>query len=252
MELLHLTESIVSGQIAPLPDGPPGVGLRALVSGSIGSTAISTGTATFQPSGALAAHFHTFSEVITIISGSVDVNVEGREYTLTQFDAIHLPAGTVHAVRNRHETDTAVALWSFASPEPTRTFASESPVTERRGAPAPGDPEALVRFAQAPAYEPAPGVLFRDLSSAAQIRGGYGCLQPGSSLLCHANTYDAAMTIVEGQAICVVQDRRYTLSNHDTAFVPHGRPHSFRNDGEGPMVMLWVCAVSGPDLRPEV
>jgi quercetin dioxygenase-like cupin family protein len=252
MRLPRFTESIVSGQIAPLPDGPLGVDLRALVSGSIGSSAISTGTATFQPSSALAAHFHTFSEVITVISGSVAVNVEGREYSLTQFDAIHLPAGIVHAVRNRHQTDTAVALWSFASPEPTRTFAFEPPVTERRTAPSPGDPEALVRFAQTAEYERSPGVLFRDLFSTARIRGGYARFQPGATLPYNEYDHDAAITIIVGQAICAVQDHRSTLSNHDTAFLPQGKAHSFQNDGEGPMVMLWVYAVSEPEFEPAV
>jgi len=190
--------------------------------------------------------------VITVISGTVDVNVDGREYSLKPFDAIHLPAGTVHAVRNRHRTAVAVALWAFASPEPTRTFAFEPPVSEHRIAPAPEDPETLVRFVQALDYEVAPGVLFRDLSNATQIRGGYCCVQPGASLPCHAFSHDSAMTIVEGQAHCVVEERRYALCNQDTVFLPHGKSHQFHNDGDVPAVMLWVYSVSDTGLRSDV
>lgn len=249
----RVAESIASGSCVPLAGSPPGVQLRVLVSEACGAAGICTGTATFAPSSEIPAHFHSFSEVITVLSGCLGVAVEGREYWIQPHDAIHVPAGTVHAVRNRDRTEHAVAHWSFASAEPSRTFVPEPPIAATRGlgAPEAGDPESVVRFEQAPAYELAPGALFRDLFAgrlgSASICGGYGRLQPGSSLPCHVHSHDGSITIIEGQATCLAEGNRYSLSHHDTAYVPQGKPHRFRNDTESFMAMIWVYAGSEPE-----
>jgi quercetin dioxygenase-like cupin family protein len=115
----------------------------------------------------------------------------------------------------------------------------------------PEDPEFIVRFDGAEVYELSPGADFRDLFAgrfgSVGICGGYGKFQPGASLPCHVHEYDESITIVEGQATCLVQGNRYQLSGYDTAFVPEGRPHRFINQSDLPMAMIWVYAGTEPE-----
>jgi mannose-6-phosphate isomerase-like protein (cupin superfamily) len=119
------------------------------------------------------------------------------------------------------------------------------------GNPSAGDPESIIRFAQATIYELSDGTEFRDLFAgrfgSVGICGGYGRFQPDASLPCHIHQYDESITIVEGQAICLVQGNRYSLAGYDTAFVPEGRPHRFLNRSTSPMAMVWVYAGSEPE-----
>ena len=98
---------------------------------------------------------------------------------------------------------------------------------------------------------------FRDLFAgrfgSVGICGGYGRFQPEASLPCHIHKFDESITIVEGEAVCLVQGKRYRLSGCDTAFVPEGRPHRFLNHSDSPMAMIWVYAGTEPErslVRP--
>jgi mannose-6-phosphate isomerase-like protein (cupin superfamily) len=53
--------------------------------------------------------------------------------------------------------------------------------------------------------------------------------------------------IISGKATCIVEGRRYSLSDGATAMQPRGRVHYFINDERGPMEMLWVYAGPRPD-----
>jgi quercetin dioxygenase-like cupin family protein len=213
----------------------------------------STGSATFEGGAVLSCHKHPFSEAITILSGAARIAVEGRYYLLGAFDCLHVPAGVAHEVTNQSDNSVLLALSAFASEVPSREpVEGQFPIDERGLAnPTSRDPEFIVRFAQAETYELSSGTEFRDLFAgrfgSAGICGGYGRFQPEASLPCHIHEYDESITIVEGEATCLVQGNRYRLSGCDTAFVPQGRPHRFLNHSNSPMAMVWVYAGSEPE-----
>jgi quercetin dioxygenase-like cupin family protein len=244
-------QRIISGQCAPLVSSPPGIALRAFVSEDCGATAFSTGTATFDPGAELAYHTHPCSEAITVLEGVAQLFIEGRAYDLSPLDCMHVPRGVAHSVRN--PAGRLVVHSAFGSPRPARDFVSAAfPKVERgNGQPLPGDPETLNRFGDCPVYELSEGALFCDLFArrfgAVGICGGYGRFAPGASLPCHFHEYDESITIVEGDAICLVQGSDYRLNGLDTAYVPKHRPHRFLNRSRGHMGMLWVYAGDEPD-----
>ena len=246
------TESIRPGNRAASSLGA-GVWLREFVSGACGALGFSTGTATLESGAVLPYHKHGFSEVITILSGTARSAAEGRSYLLGQFDSMHFPANVAHEVKNVSPDSPMVALWAFASAEPTRQPVDQSFAVVNRGlsSPSPDAPETIVRFGEAEVYELSEGAEFRDLFAgrfgAVGICGGYGRFQPGASLPCHVHQFDESITIVEGEAICLVQGKRYRLSGCDTAFVPEGRPHRFLNQSESAMAMVWVYSGSEPE-----
>jgi quercetin dioxygenase-like cupin family protein len=149
--------------------------------------------------------------------------------------------------------DDVLVHTAFASSAPDRQFIERILCTEDLGhdASPDGSPESVIRFEKAEVYELAPRAYFRDLFGgrfgARGICGGYGLFEPGASLPCHFHEYDESITIVEGEATCLVEGKRYTLSGFDTAYVPKGRRHRFLNQTDRPMAMLWVYAGSDPE-----
>jgi quercetin dioxygenase-like cupin family protein len=244
-------ESIRPGQGEPVSLAA-GVALREFVSQACQARGFSTGTATLEPGAVLPYHTHSFSEAITLLQGVAQVAVEGRTYQLQPFDCLHVPVGVAHEVSNPSAKSPMLALWAFASATPSRDLVETRFTVQPRGQsnPKPGDPESIVRFAEAEVYELSAGADFRDLFAgrfgSVGICGGYGKFRPGSSLPCHVHEYDESITIVEGQATCLVQGNRYQLSDCDTAFVPEGRPHRFINQTDVPMAMIWVYAGTEP------
>jgi quercetin dioxygenase-like cupin family protein len=229
-----------------------GVSFRELVSGACTAIGFSTGIVTIDRGAVHSYHVHSVCETLTVLSGSAIVHVEGRAYRLKPFDCICFPAGVAHQISNHAGDSPLMALSAVASPTPAQEPVSKVFAVEDRGAgnPGSGDPESIVRFAEAEVYELSPNALFRDLFAgrfgSVGICGGYGRFQPGGSLPCHVHEYDESITIVEGEAVCLVQGKRYSVSGYDTAFVPEGRPHRFLNHSNAPMAMIWVYAGSEP------
>jgi quercetin dioxygenase-like cupin family protein len=211
----------------------PGPWLREFVSSACAAKGFSTGTATFDPSAVLPYHKHTFTETITILGGVAQVVVEGRSYHLAPFDCISVPAGVAHEVTNCSKDSSLLALWAFASAAPSGELVDQKFVTQDRNLSNPtlGDPESVVRLNDAETYELSAGAEFRDL-----FAGRLGAVG-----IC-----DESITIVEGEAACLVQGNQYSLSDCDTAFIPVAKPHRFLNNSNSPMAMIWVYASSEP------
>jgi quercetin dioxygenase-like cupin family protein len=248
-----IAESFFLGVCTPDAGSPEGVALRIFVSAACGATGFSTGTATFEPGAVLPYHLHGCSEAITVLAGEALVVLAGRNYRMNRLDCMHVPAGVPHMIQNARAEQEMIAHWSFASAAPQRMFIDGAVTFEDRDLerPGPGDPEHLRRFADAEGYEPAEGTWFSDLFAkrfgAAGICGGYGRFKRGSSLPCHMHVYDESITILSGNATCMVQGSSYELMGVSTAFVPQGKPHRFLNSGENEMEMLWVYAGDEPD-----
>jgi quercetin dioxygenase-like cupin family protein len=251
-----LKEAILRAQTREaIPIGIPGVDLYTFVSEGCGASNFSTGIAKFKPSAFLPYHCHAFSEVITVLHGSARVLVEGRAYRSNPRDSVHIPAGVAHQVENHAFDEELVAHWSFATPRPSRELINRIfPLDDRgTGDPTDGDPETIVRYKSESVYELSKGAFFLDLFArrfgAQGICGGHGRFLPGASLPCHIHDFDESITIVKGTAVCLVQGRRYELSDNDTAFVPKGLPHRFLNLSDAEMAMVWVYAGDEPDRR---
>lgn len=249
-------ETIVSARpCRPESVSPPGVSLLTFVSQACGATGFSTGIARFEPQSYLPYHLHRFSEAVTIVEGVARVEVEGRAYRLRPRDCIHLPAGTTHLVRNDDPAKELVAHWAFATATPSRELIQREFGVEERGDgnPEKDDPETIVRFAGDSIYELSTNAFFIDLFArrfgSVGICGGHGSFLPGASLPCHIHDFDESITIVGGRAVCLVEGKRYELSDCDTAFIPKGIPHRFLNQSDGEMAMIWVYAGSEPDRR---
>ncbi len=244
-------------EILTRADGPPtfdlalGVAVRVMATGSLGAVGLTTSLVEFCPGAVLTHHFHPFSEVIVALSGQAIVQVENRRYRLHPYDAIHVPAGTPHALQNDSGDQITRLHSSFASESPARQASPSSDPAADLSQPAPAHPESLIRFASAPVYELAPGAHFRDLFASRfgsrGLCGGYGVFEPGASLPCHVHAYDESITIVSGQAISQIAGREYELMDCGTACIPQGRPHRFLNRSNQPMAMIWVYAGDEPE-----
>ena len=80
-----------------------------------------------------------------------------------------------------------------------------------------------------------------------EMSGGYGLFEPGGRLPAHFHDFDESICIIDGTATCVVEGRRYKMSDCATALQPRGRVHYFINETQEPMAMLWVYAGPSPE-----
>jgi len=232
----------------------PGVSFDCLVGAHNGARKLTTGLVSFAPDARLEYHNHPVDESITVLSGTVMVGVEGREYSLGPLDTIIIPRGVAHAAWNASANRRGVVHVALASEAPSRERVATP--FDRRAMP---DPPAFVpgkervtRFATAPCFEAGPGTGFidyfnQDLMPGSEMSGGYGLFQPGGRLPAHFHDFDESICIIEGTAVCNVEGRRYQQTGCNTALQPRGRVHYFANESKEPMAMIWVYA--GP--RPE-
>lgn len=215
---------------------------------------LTTGLVTFAPGAVLPYHVHTFSESVTLLRGSIIMEVEGRTYTLKKLDNIVIPAGLAHTARNPSNTEPAVLHAALPTDTPSRTlvekfFSRRSMPDSSQGV---AGAERVNRFATAPRSSPGPNAEFidcfnSDLIPGIEMSGGYGLFHPGGRLPAHVHDFDESICIISGNATCIVEGRRYSMSDCETALQPRGRVHYFINDTQGTMEMLWVYAGPKPE-----
>ena len=231
-----------------------GVNFECLVGKHNHAKQLTTGIVTFAPGTTLPYHNHTFSESITLLSGSAIVEVEGRSYSLKKLDNVVVPTGRVHAARNPSTTESAVFHIALASDSPTRTLVEK--FFPRRAMPddSTGFPgaERVNRFATAKRFAAGPNTEFidffnSDLIPGLEMSGGYGLFHPTGRLPAHVHDFDESICIISGQATCVVEGRRYSMRDSATALQPRGRVHYFINETQSTMEMLWVYAGPKPE-----
>ena len=243
----------VPGQKSPVTL-VPGVTLDCLVGGHNQARGITTGLVTFEPQSILSYHTHPVSESITVLSGSIVMGVEGREYTLGPLDNIVIPRELAHASWNASATHRVVLSAALASSSPRRDFVVTP--TERRAMPTDSTgvvgKERVTRFDTAPRFEAGPDTSFidhfnHDLVPGIEMSGGYGWFAPGGRLPAHYHDFDESICIIQGVATCAVEGRRHWMSDCATALQPRGRVHYFINESTAPMAMLWVYAGPLPE-----
>ena len=227
----------------------PGVRFECMVGKHVEARHLTTGIVTFEPGAALAYHLHPFAESVTVLHGDVAFEVEGRTYALSPVDNITVPAGVPHYAVNRSATDIAIMHVALATSDPTRElvdrfFSRRSMPRDSNGTPG---AERVTRSASAPTYSPGPNTSFidyfnADLVPGLDMSGGYGEFTRGGRLPAHVHDFDESICIVRGSAACIVEGRRYTLSDFGTALQPRGRVHYFINEAPDMMAMIWVYA----------
>jgi 2-keto-3-deoxy-L-rhamnonate aldolase RhmA/quercetin dioxygenase-like cupin family protein len=232
----------------------PGVTFECLVGSHNQARGLTTGWVTFRPGAVLPYHSHTFTESITLLQGSACVEVEGRRYTLGRMDNAVVPAGLAHSARNLSSSDPAVFQVALATDNPTRALVDK--FFSRRAMPddstgLPGA-ERINRFASCPRFAAGPNTEFIDffnekLMPGLEMSGGYGLFAPGGRLPAHVHDFDESICIISGEATCIVEGRRYRMSDGATALQPRGRVHYFINETRGMMEMLWVYAGPIPE-----
>jgi len=69
---------------------------------------------------------------------------------------------------------------------------------------------------------------------------GITTFPPGTSIRLHSHNCIEQVTVLEGEASVVLNDREIPVRPYDTTQVPPGDFHRFINTGEGAMRILWV------------
>jgi 2-dehydro-3-deoxyglucarate aldolase/4-hydroxy-2-oxoheptanedioate aldolase len=231
-----------------------GVTFECLVGNHNRARGLTTGWVIFRPGAILPYHSHTFTEAITLMQGAACVEIEGRRYTLNRLDNAVVPSGLAHSARNLSTSEPAVFQVALGTDNPTRTLVDK--FFSRRAMPddstgLPGA-ERINRFATCPRFAAGPNTEFIDffnekLMPGIEMSGGYGLFAPGGRLPAHVHDFDESICIISGEATCVVEGRRYRMSDGATALQPRGRVHYFINETKGMMEMLWVYAGPTPE-----
>ncbi|RFC51537.1 MAG: 2-keto-3-deoxy-L-rhamnonate aldolase RhmA/Cupin domain protein/Cupin domain protein [Verrucomicrobia bacterium] len=238
----------------PQYDITPGVKFDCLVGAHNTARNLTTGYVTFAPGAVLPCHRHTFGESITLLRGRAVIDVEGRCYEVGPLDNVTVPRGLAHKVTNLSRTNPAVFHIALASAKPDRelvdTFFPKHTMPEAT-ATRPGG-ERVTYQKKVERYAPGNGAAFvdfcnSDLVPGIEMSGGYGLFQQGGRLPAHLHDFDESISIVEGSATCLVEGRRYTLGNLETALQPRGRVHYFINETPAPMGMIWFYAGPMPE-----
>jgi putative monooxygenase len=81
--------------------------LRVLLSPrTCGATCAFLGVATVPPGGRIAEHYHPYSdEFLYVIEGDLVVDLDGEPHPLHKDEALLIPPGTRHRLRNPHATE---------------------------------------------------------------------------------------------------------------------------------------------------
>ncbi|MCC7192744.1 MAG: cupin domain-containing protein [Phycisphaeraceae bacterium] len=231
-----------------------GVSFECLVGAHNQARNLTTGIVTFAPEAELPYHSHTFSESITLLTGRAMVEIEGRRYTLGEMDNVVIPRGLAHHVINTSLAEPAKFHVAMATDQPSRTLVDRFYSRKAMPDSATGLPgaERINRYATTRKFEAAANAMFmdyfnRDLMPGIEMSGGYGLFQPTGRLPAHIHDFDESICIVQGVATCVVEGRKYLMSDDSTALQPRGRVHYFINESRQPMAMLWVYAGPVPE-----
>jgi len=232
----------------------PGITQECVVGDHVGARNLSTSFITVEPNTQSPFHRHPVGKSVTVLSGDIEVEFPGRSYHLRAMDNITIPKEMAHRLVNKStHADTAIHV-SMCLAKPTHSLVEQQRDGTDSDQPAMDQPcgERVTYYATASRYEPSPNVTFidhfnRDLVEGIEMSGGLGLFEPGGRLPAHLHDFDESICIVSGTAICLVESRRHTLSNCDTALEPRGRVHYFINETDAPMVMFWVYADPTPE-----
>lgn len=111
------TVTVVPLESAEPIELPQGSWSRMLVTGArVAGNASSLGYSVFTPGTVLTPVKHETEEVAYVVSGSGELRLDDGTVPFREGDAVHIPAGTWHAVANNGDTDV-IMVFGFPHPE---------------------------------------------------------------------------------------------------------------------------------------
>ncbi len=91
-----------------------GVMFHDMVRSEHGSRALVSGFATFEPGCALPLHTHNVEEVVTVLEGDAECEVDGQTCCLRTHDTTFVRPGVPHRFRNLSQVSLLRILWVYA------------------------------------------------------------------------------------------------------------------------------------------
>ena len=111
------TVTVVPLESAEPIELPQGSWSRMLVTGArVDGNTSSLGYSVFTPGTALTPVKHETEEVAYVVAGSGELRLDDEAVPFHEGDAVHIPAGTWHAVVNSGDTDV-IMVFGFPHPE---------------------------------------------------------------------------------------------------------------------------------------
>jgi HTH-type transcriptional repressor of puuD len=102
----------------------------------------------------------------------------------------------------------------------------------------------ILRTADEPVIDRARGVKTQPLvmgeRGSKTLTTGLSTFLSGSVIPLHSHNVEEAITILEGEAIAIIDGQEFPVRPYDTTFVPPGVPHHFRNESGAVMRFLWI------------
>jgi quercetin dioxygenase-like cupin family protein len=106
----------------PLHDRGGGARTISLVSPALGATTFISGITEFDPGTAIPFHSHDCEESVVLLEGEAIMDIDGLEFPLQPLDTTFIPPNVVHRFRNISSAKPMKILWTYASPQATRTL----------------------------------------------------------------------------------------------------------------------------------
>jgi quercetin dioxygenase-like cupin family protein len=108
----------------------PGVKTSQLVTHELSGTTFLNGITTFDPGAELPYHSHNCAESVMVLSGRAMCETLDEGWELTASDVTWIPAGVVHRFRNVSGEHAMRILWTYGSPDASRTIAATGETTQ--------------------------------------------------------------------------------------------------------------------------
>lgn len=180
-------------------------------------------------------HKHVSDQLYYVVSGSLDLEVDGRDYVVPTGSVGFVPAGLPHSSRNRGAGDEVHIDVMVPAPPPGSGFSS--PVADGQKGSAHGS--AIVRNVDPDTgREPIPGFMLRTLADHST-----GCNMmavrlaemdpavPGTQW--HIHEFDQFYFVLEGLLMVEVANKRFAVEPLSLVALPAGIPHRNWNGGDG-------------------
>jgi quercetin dioxygenase-like cupin family protein len=94
-----------------------------MVGKSDGAQAFSAGVTSFNPGVDVPLHSHNVEEMVIILEGEGECELDGEIKPVKTWDTTYVPPGVVHCFRNTGSAQMSI-MWVYGSTNVTRTFAS--------------------------------------------------------------------------------------------------------------------------------
>ena len=91
-----------------------GVTFKDLVRQPLGARTLVSGTATFRPGAALPLHTHNVEEIVTVLEGEAECEVDGHKCTLRPYDTTFVRPRVAHCFRNVSSVEVLRILWVYS------------------------------------------------------------------------------------------------------------------------------------------